>query len=38
MNIAPIFSYFQLGACLCMKFGNIEVVGRLRIRNKIAIA
>jgi len=31
MNIAPIFLLFQLCACLRMKFGNVEAVGRLQI-------
>jgi len=30
MNIAPIFLFFQLGACLRMKFGKIEMVDRLK--------
>ena len=35
MNIAPIFYLFQLVACLCMKFGNVEAIDRLQIRKKI---
>jgi len=34
MNKALIFLFFQLGACLRMKFDNIETVGRLRIRKR----
>jgi len=34
MNIAPTFLFYQLIACLRMKFGNVEAVGRLLIRKK----
>jgi len=34
MNITLMSLIFQLCACLGMKFGNVEAVGRLQIRKK----
>jgi len=34
MNVAQMFYLFQLVASLHMKFGNIEVVGKLQIQKK----
>jgi len=36
MNIAPILLFFQLGACLCIKFCDIEgIVGCKFERKKL---
>jgi len=34
MNIEPMSLFFQLCAYLRMKFGNVEVVGRIQIGKK----
>jgi len=34
MNIEPMSLFFQLCAYLYMKFGNVEVVGRIQIGQK----
>jgi len=35
MNIASVFSFFQLVVCLCMKYDKIEAVVTLNILKKL---